>query len=44
MRVLVDTNVILDFLQEREPFVEDAAKVFELIDAGELGYLFNWKS
>ncbi len=36
MRVLVDTNVILDFLQEREPFVEDATKVFELIDAGEI--------
>jgi predicted nucleic acid-binding protein len=36
MRVLVDTNVVLDFLQEREPFVEDAAKLFELIDAGEI--------
>lgn len=22
MRVLIDTNVVLDFLQEREPFVE----------------------
>ncbi len=36
MRVLVDTNVVLDFLQEREPFVEDAAKLFQLIDAGEI--------
>jgi predicted nucleic acid-binding protein len=36
MRVLVDTNVILDFLQEREPFVEDATRLFELIDAGEI--------
>jgi hypothetical protein len=29
MRVLIDTNVVLDLLQEREPFVEDAAKLFE---------------
>jgi predicted nucleic acid-binding protein len=36
MRVLIDTNVVLDFLQEREPFVEDAAKLFERIDAGEI--------
>jgi predicted nucleic acid-binding protein len=36
MRVLVDTNVVLDFLQEREPFVENAARLFERIDAGEI--------
>ncbi|CAD5989472.1 Putative nucleic acid-binding protein [Planktothrix tepida] len=36
MRVLIDTNVVLDFLQEREPFVEDAAQLFAKIDAGEL--------
>jgi predicted nucleic acid-binding protein len=36
MRVFIDTNVVLDFLQEREPFVEDAAKLFEKIDAGEV--------
>ncbi len=36
MRVLVDTNVVLDFLQEREPFVEDAARLFERIDAEEI--------
>ncbi|MEI2578605.1 type II toxin-antitoxin system VapC family toxin [Scytonema sp. PRP1] len=36
MRILIDTNVVLDFLQEREPFVEDAAKLFEKIDAGEI--------
>ena len=36
MRVLIDTNIVLDFLQEREPFVEDAAKLFEQIDAGEI--------
>ena len=34
MRVLIDTNVVLDFLQEREPFVENAARLFERIDAG----------
>ena len=36
MRILIDTNVILDFLQEREPFVENASKLFERIDAGEI--------
>ena len=36
MRVLIDTNVVLDFLQEREPFVENAARLFERIDTGEI--------
>jgi len=36
MRVLIDTNVVLDFLQDREPFVDDAAKLFAKIDAGEI--------
>lgn len=36
MRVLIDTNVVLDFLQERQPFVEDAARLFARIDAGEI--------
>ncbi|MEH1768716.1 type II toxin-antitoxin system VapC family toxin [Nostoc sp.] len=36
MRVLIDTNVVLDFLQEREPFVEHAARLFERIDVGEI--------
>ena len=34
MRILIDTNIVLDFLQAREPFIEDAAKLFEQIDAG----------
>ncbi|MBW4559039.1 MAG: PIN domain-containing protein [Trichormus sp. ATA11-4-KO1] len=34
MQVLIDTNVVLDFLLEREPFVEDAVKIFAKIDAG----------
>ena len=36
MRVLIDTNVVLDFLLDREPFGENAAKLFEKIDAGEV--------
>jgi predicted nucleic acid-binding protein len=36
MRILIDTNVVLDFLQEREPFVDNAARLFERIDAGEI--------
>jgi predicted nucleic acid-binding protein len=35
-RVFIDTNVVLDFLLEREPFVEDAVKLFAKIDAGEI--------
>jgi predicted nucleic acid-binding protein len=36
MRVLIDTNVVLDFLQERVPFAENAARLFERIDNGEI--------
>jgi predicted nucleic acid-binding protein len=36
MRVLIDTNVVLDFLQGREPFVKNAVRLFEQIDAGEI--------
>lgn len=36
MRVLIDTNVVLDFLQEREPFVANTARLFERIDTGEI--------
>lgn len=35
-RILIDTNIVLDFLLEREPFVEDAANLFAKIDAGEI--------
>ena len=31
MRVLVDTNIILDFLLEREPFVHQATLLFQKI-------------
>ncbi|MFN7850598.1 MAG: PIN domain-containing protein, partial [Dolichospermum sp.] len=36
MRVFIDTNVVLDFLLEREPFVVDAVTLFAKIDAGEI--------
>ena len=36
MKVLIDTNVVLDFLLEREPFVEAAADLFEKIDNGQV--------
>jgi predicted nucleic acid-binding protein len=30
MRILVDTNIILDYILEREPYSKDAAVIFEL--------------
>ncbi|HLP91319.1 MAG TPA: PIN domain-containing protein [Nostocaceae cyanobacterium] len=36
MRVFIDTNVVLDFLLEREPFIKDAVKLFAKIDSGEI--------
>jgi predicted nucleic acid-binding protein len=36
MRLLIDTNVVLDFLQGRKPFVESAVRLFERIDNGEV--------
>jgi len=32
MKVLIDTNIILDSLLEPEPFVEDADALFEAIE------------
>jgi predicted nucleic acid-binding protein len=34
MRVLLDTNVILDFLLDREPFSEAAAEVWQTLQQG----------
>ncbi len=34
MKVMFDTNVVLDVLLEREPYVEAAAKLFALVDTG----------
>ncbi len=40
MRVLIDTNIVLDYLLEREPFLQDAEALFDAIDAGQLvGYV-----
>lgn len=36
MKVLFDTNVVLDVLLDREPHVDAAAKLFALIDNGRL--------
>ena len=36
MKVLFDTNVVLDVLLEREPHVEAAAKLFALVDNGRI--------
>ncbi len=34
MRVLIDTNILLDFLLQREPFFQDAELLFDAIDSG----------
>jgi predicted nucleic acid-binding protein len=40
VRVLIDTNIVLDFLLQREPFFQDAELLFQAIDAGQLiGYV-----
>jgi predicted nucleic acid-binding protein len=40
MKVLIDTNVLLDFLLEREPFKKDAEELFAAIDSGQIiGYV-----
>ena len=36
MRVLFDTNVVLDLLLDREPFSLEAAKCFSRVEAGEI--------
>ncbi|NJL52304.1 MAG: PIN domain-containing protein [Hydrococcus sp. SU_1_0] len=40
MRILIDTNIVLDLILEREPFVEGAIALFEQIEQGNLeGYI-----
>ncbi|RAM51779.1 MAG: hypothetical protein C6Y22_09615 [Hapalosiphonaceae cyanobacterium JJU2] len=40
MRVLIDTNILLDYLLDREPFVQDAKALFNTIDSGQVvGYV-----
>ncbi len=36
MRVLFDTNVVLDLLQARQPFVEDAEILFAYVETGKI--------
>lgn len=36
MKILVDTNIILDVLLERKPFSSDALRLFEHIETGQL--------
>jgi len=33
VRVLIDTNILLDFLLQREPFYQDAELLFQAIDS-----------
>jgi predicted nucleic acid-binding protein len=40
IQVLIDTNIILDVLFDRQPFVEDAVKLWQLVEAKRIiGYL-----
>lgn len=40
MRVLVDTDILLDFLLQREPFFQNADLLFRAIDSGGIvGYI-----
>jgi predicted nucleic acid-binding protein len=40
VRILIDTNVVLDFLLQRDPFFQDAELLFQAIDSGEVvGYV-----
>lgn len=40
MRVLIDTNIALDFLLQREQFFQDAELLFDAIDSGQvIGYV-----
>jgi predicted nucleic acid-binding protein len=36
LRVLVDTNIVLDFLLQREPFLQDAELLFRAIASGQI--------
>ncbi len=36
MKVLFDTNVVLDLLLEREPFVHPVASLFSMVERGDL--------
>ena len=40
MRVLVDTNIFLDILIQRDPFYKDSQRIFKLVEYGHIeGYI-----
>ncbi len=40
MKVLIDTNIVLDFLLQREPFFQEAELLFQAIEFGQtVGYI-----
>ena len=40
MRCLIDTNILLDVLANRKPFVEDSSKIWKLCETGRIeGYI-----
>ena len=40
MKVLIDTNIVLDYLLRREEFIEDSAELFQAIDSHRIvGYV-----
>jgi predicted nucleic acid-binding protein len=36
MKVLIDTNIVLDILLAREPFLESAMKIIQMVDNGKI--------
>ena len=40
MKILLDTNIVIDLLMDRTPFSEYAAEIFSMVeDGGAIGYL-----
>lgn len=40
MKALIDTNIVLDYLLQREPFFQDADQIFQAINTGQVtGYV-----
>jgi predicted nucleic acid-binding protein len=40
VRVLLDTNIVLDYLLERDPFLQDTEALFDVIDSSKvIGYV-----
>lgn len=41
MKILFDTNIVLDLLLERQPFVEQAQLLFEKVESGQINALLG---